>query len=93
MARTSTSADQAIAKLRLKGMPENLAGMARFGINTDQALGVSMPNIRLVGLQITKDHELALQLWRSGIHEARILACLVDEAKWVTPTTDGRLGA
>ena len=84
MARTSCTADQAIGKLRAVASPENLAGMARFGIETQKALGVSMPNIRAVGKEIVKDHALALQLWESGIHEARILASLVDQPDWVT---------
>jgi 3-methyladenine DNA glycosylase AlkD len=34
--------------------------------------------------EIGKDHALAVELWSSGIHEARILACLIDEPEEVT---------
>lgn len=66
---------------RLKNMarPENLAGMSRFGINTQSALGISVYDIRKLAKEIEKDHILALNLWNSGIHEARILAGYVDE--------------
>jgi 3-methyladenine DNA glycosylase AlkD len=84
-ARTALNLDQALEKLRSKAVPENRAGMSRFGIRIESALGVSMPNIRNVGAQITQNHELAQQLWQSGIHEARILASLVDHPKWVSP--------
>jgi 3-methyladenine DNA glycosylase AlkD len=71
---------------RLKGLasPENVAGMARFGINPERTLGVSMPALRRMAKEIGKDHALARQLWSSGIHEARILACLVDDPEKVT---------
>ncbi len=64
--------------------PRNVEGMARFGINPKDTLGVSMPELRRLGKQIGKDHALALRLWGSGIHEARILAALVDEPAKVT---------
>lgn len=59
----------------------NLAGMARFGINMKGTLGVSMPKVRTLGRQIGKDHLLAQELWRTGIHEAKILASLVESAE------------
>ncbi len=58
--------------------------MARFGISTGKALGVSMPDIRAVARAIRHDHDLAHALWESGIHEARILASMVDRPEWVT---------
>ena len=64
--------------------PENVAGMARFGINPANVLGISMPALRKMAKDIGKDHLLAIELWESGIHEARVLACLVDEPELVT---------
>jgi len=58
----------------------NRAGMARFGINTQNAYGISIRDLRPLAKTIGRDHDLALQLWRSGIHEARILASFIDEA-------------
>lgn len=85
MTRTAHSAEQVLAKMREKAVPENRLGMARFGIDTEKALGISMPNIRGVGKEIIKDHSLAQELWDSGIHEVRILASIVDHPKWVSP--------
>ena len=51
--------------------------MARVGIDVSHAFGVSMPNIRAVAKTCGVDHALALELWETGIHEARILATLV----------------
>lgn len=84
MPRTPHSAEEAIAALRTLGKPENREGMARFGIAVENALGVSMPDIRKTGSLITKDHDLAQALWDSELHEARILASVVDKPEWVT---------
>ena len=61
------------------------AGMLRFGIDNKKALGVKIPEVRKLAKIIKKDHELALQLWNTGIHEARILAALVADPQQVTP--------
>jgi len=59
--------------------------MARFGIATERALGgSSIPYLRWLAKRVGKDHELAAELWASGIHEARILAGLVDDPAQVT---------
>ena len=82
--RQPKSAKDIRAELDAVSVPENRAGMARFGIDVSKALGVSMPNIRHIAQTAVKDHALALALWQSDIHEARILACLVDEPAKVT---------
>ena len=53
--------------------------MKRFGIETRHALGISIPALRALAREIGRDHPLALALWRSGVHEARILAGMVDD--------------
>lgn len=64
--------------------PEAVKGMARFGINPKNTYGVSIPHLRTIAKQIGKNHQLALKLWSSGIHEARILACMIDNPAEVT---------
>lgn len=75
------TAEAAIAHLRSLAAPEARAGMARFGINTDRALGLSMPVLRATARRIGRDQAVAERLWRSGLHEARILAALVADPK------------
>ena len=84
---SDTAADLAaiLAELRALGSETNRAGMARFGINTERAYGVSIAAIRPIARRHKRDHDLAAALWKSGIHEARILASLVDDPKLVTP--------
>ena len=64
--------------------PSRLDGMERFGISVDRALGVSLPKLRSLAKEIGQDHALALGLWRTELHEARILASMVDEPDRVT---------
>ncbi len=75
---------EVIKKIKSLANPKNIKGMARFGINTKNAYGVSMPGLRKLAKEIGKDHKLAQQLWRSKIHEARILACIIDDPELVT---------
>ena len=70
-----------ITELKKHSVPENKEKMARFGINIENALCVSMPIIRAIAKKIGRDHKLASQLWRTSIPEARILACLIDDPK------------
>lgn len=87
-----TSAEEILARLRALESAENRAGMARFGIAVDNALGISVTALRKIARDvlrpIKKDaevrHALAAELWASGIHEARILAALVDDPALLT---------
>ncbi|PLX84844.1 MAG: DNA alkylation repair protein [Desulfuromonas sp.] len=68
-----------IDRLKVLSDPEAAAGMARFGINPERTFGVSIPKLRALARQAGRDHVLAGQLWASGIHEARILASMIDD--------------
>jgi 3-methyladenine DNA glycosylase AlkD len=58
--------------------------MARYGINSANAYGVSIPELRAIAKEIGTDHQLALELWASGIHEARILAGMIADPDMTT---------
>jgi len=73
-----------IKKLKSLSNPKNREGMTRFGINPNNTLGVSIPILRKMAKDIGKNHDLALELWDSEIHEARILAGLIDSVSLVT---------
>jgi 3-methyladenine DNA glycosylase AlkD len=81
------SAATVIAELRAMADPARIPGMARVGIDVSHALGVGVPDIRAVARRCGTDHELARALWRTRIHEARILATLVADPE-VTSDTD-----
>ena len=73
-----------LKKLKSLSNPKAVEGMARFGIIVKNAYGVSIPHLRKMAKEIGKNHELAEQLWKSGIHEARLLAGMIDDPKVVT---------
>ena len=71
--------DQVLARLRASARPEQLAGMARFGMTPDRRLGISVPVLRRLGKELGPDHALAQGLWDSAIPDAQILAAYVAE--------------
>ena len=76
--------DRIIGKLKHYSNKNALKGMASFGIETKTALGVSIPNLRKIAKESGMDHETALLLWNTGIHEAKILASMIDDPALVT---------
>src|ERR1043166_464776 len=64
--------------------PSTVEGMARFGIVTNKALGISVSTLRPLAKETGKDHLLAQLLWNTGILEARFLAIFIDEPERVT---------
>ncbi len=63
-----------LSELHRMESPKNRAGMARYGIRVDNALGVSVPDLRKLAKRIAPSRQLAEQLWATGNHEARLLA-------------------
>lgn len=86
----SSPADAVIAHLKSLRREENRAGMARFGIETTTALGISNTELRRIARAIKRDHSRALALWESGIREARLLASFTAEPKALTLETARR---
>ena len=78
------TSDEIIRYLKSQANPQNVAGMARYGISPHNTLGVSIPVLRDIARRSGRNHRLALELWESGIHEARILAAYVDVPGQVT---------
>jgi len=73
-----------LKKLKSMSNPEAVKGMARYGINPKNNLGVSISKLRPIAKEIGKDHDLALKLWSSGIHDARLLACFIEDPVKIT---------
>lgn len=73
-----------LQELQARANPDNVAGMAKFGINPRGTLGISIYELRKLAKVIGVQHALALQLWETGLHEARILASYIDDPALVT---------
>ena len=78
------SAKQILSKLKKLENKKNKEGMARFGINTENAYGISVYVIRKMAKEMKRDHKLAAELWKTKKHEARLLAIFIDEPEKVT---------
>lgn len=76
--------EQVVARLKALAKPENVEGMKRFAVGGKHTLGVSIPDLRKTAKEIGTDHKLAAGLWKTGIHEARILASMVDDPSRVS---------
>ena len=76
--------DEIIKILKAHSSEESRKGMARYGIQVETAFGTGIPLLREIAKQHKKDHELALELWDTGFHEARILSSMIDDPKKVS---------
>jgi 3-methyladenine DNA glycosylase AlkD len=73
-----------LRELKTLANPKVRSKMAYFGVTVPTAYGISAPLLHALARRIGKNHQLAEQLWSSGIHEARILATLIGESDKVT---------
>lgn len=78
------SVEETVKKLKALARPDQLEGMARFAIAGEGRLGVSVPAMRKLAKEIGKDHDLALDLWKTGIPEAKIVAGMIGEPEKLT---------
>ena len=79
------NADEVTSWLREQANPDFRAGMARFGIPLGRTLGVKVPLLRAMAKRAGHSHELAMALYRTDIHEAKILASMIAERERFTP--------
>ncbi len=76
--------EEILNKLNAKARPDQLKGMARYGMVAERRLGVSVPDMRSIAKEVGKNHKLALELWKTGIPDAKILAAMIDEPEKLT---------
>ena len=76
--------EEVLVKLKSMANPDNVQGMARFGINPHNTLGIGIPALRKMAKAAGRNQRLSLDLWESGIHEARVLAAFVGDPGQVT---------
>jgi 3-methyladenine DNA glycosylase AlkD len=83
-AQLKTAAAAAVSALRSKSSSQVRAGMTRFGLPPDRALGVPMKQIQALAKRLGPDHALADPLWDTGVYEARLLVAYVGEPSRLT---------
>ena len=80
----ASSADDIVAHLNTLRNEGNIAGMARFGIDTSTALGITTPQMQAIARQAGRSHERALDLWSTGLRDARMAAILTADPRQLT---------
>ena len=75
---------EVIKELKKHYNPKNIEGMKRYGIKADKAFGLNAPTMYAIAKRIGKNHELALELWATGYHEARHIAAMIEDSKLIT---------
>ena len=78
--------EEVLSWLKRKSSARHYGNLAKFGITTNKAFGVSMTNIQALSKRLGRSHELAALLWDTGWYEARLLTSFVDDPAQVTPT-------
>ena len=76
--------EEVISQLKSMGSARNIEGMGRFGIKTENNLGVSVTTLRNYAKKIGTNHNLAVKLWESGIRDARMVAACIEDPKTVS---------
>jgi 3-methyladenine DNA glycosylase AlkD len=81
---TMATVNDVMKKLKAKARPDQLEGMARYGMTVEKRLGVAVPEMRKMAKEIGKNHRLALNLWKTGVPDAMMVASMVDIPEEVT---------
>lgn len=86
-AAKSRGVDDTLRELARNASKQFRADMgARYGIVTEAIVyGTPVAKLKLIAKAIGQDRALAEALWRSGVHDARMLATMIDDAAQVTP--------
>lgn len=63
---------------------KTVAIWGRLGMPTKNYYGVSLSRLRQYAKDIGCNHKLALSLWKTNVHDARLLAAMIEDPKEVT---------
>lgn len=86
MTEYSVSVKEIIKELENLRNKKNIEGMKRYGINVENAFGINAPVLTNISKRYRYNHNLAMELWDSGFHDARLLASMIDDPEKVTKT-------
>ncbi|HEX5215686.1 MAG TPA: DNA alkylation repair protein [Vicinamibacterales bacterium] len=85
MSKPASSVSDVVAWLKRSGSRKARDGMARYGLPSEHAVGISVGALKTKAKALGRDHDLAIALWKTGIYEARLLAAFVGDPVRVTP--------
>jgi 3-methyladenine DNA glycosylase AlkD len=79
-----TRREEVLARLKSMSDPSQAASAARFGVSAGNRMGIRVPDLRRLAKELGKDHRMALELWETGVPEARMLASMIGEPRELT---------
>ena len=65
--------------LQSLGDPRAIELWRKLGYKVEKYFGVNLTNIKLISKKIKINHELSVQLWESGYHDAKLLATYISD--------------
>lgn len=77
---------EVVRALESAGTAQNRKVYARHGIGPNM-YGVSFANLRTLAKKLKHDQRLAEQLWKTGNHDCRTLACLIADPQKIKKST------
>ena len=78
------SIKEILGELKSLGDPRALKVWGRLGLDGSKYYGVNLTRLGTYARKLGRDHDLALELWASGIHDARLLATMIEDPKLAT---------
>ena len=81
---TLDDADAVVAWLEKNATKATRDGMARYGLPSDKAFGITMSQLKTLARLVGRNHDLAADLWSTGLYDARMAAALIDDPAQVT---------
>ena len=78
------SSSQVLKALEQAASPGAKTAQEYFGVINVNSFGLTTPQIRSIAKQIGTNHALALDLWKTGVHEARHVASMIADPQQTT---------
>lgn len=76
--------DDVLKQLQNYASTKTHAAQEHFGITIENRLGITAPQMRTIAKKVGTNHLLALQLWKTNIHEARQIAAMIADPAQTT---------
>jgi 3-methyladenine DNA glycosylase AlkD len=76
--------EEVLDEIKKLSTDKGKAAQAYLGIKGIDNYGLTTPQMRAIAKKIGRNHELALQLWETGVHEARHIAASIADPKETT---------
>ncbi|MFA6200541.1 MAG: DNA alkylation repair protein [Bacteroidales bacterium] len=78
------SANEVLSHLLTLSNAERVKKAEYFGVKGDKILGISTPELRAIAKELKTNHPLALELWKTQYHEARMVSTMIADPKQIT---------